>query len=434
MSDCQIQFRYCQEDIIIKCQKKELMKDIINRYGTKLGLLVNKFSFFYNGNKIDIDLTLDQINNQNKTVLILVYPNVTEENENEIKKSNFIKSSQYTDPAKKSSKNNNEIIIKIKIEEGDVNNNIYFLDNTSESIHPNGYYEKESKDNVKHNHDNLSELNETNTSLFIDGKIVPFKKYFIPRKSGIYSIKLLFKIKLANCAYMFCECNNIIEIDFSKFNTENIKNMQYFLYCCSGLSSLNLSSFNTQNVDNMRNMFYGCSSLKSLNLSSFNTKNVTYMGGMFRGCSSLTILNLSSFNTQNVTYMYCMFCGCSSLTTLNLFSFNTENVNNMGNMFYKCSSLKTLNLSSFNTQNVTNMESMFYKCSSLTTLNLSSFNTNNVTNMLNMFDGCYSLTKLNISSFNAEKAIILNIFEGCINLSSCGSFDKKIADAFKNKK
>ena len=68
----------------------------------------------------------------------------------------------------------------------------------------------------------LNGLNESNTFLIINGKKVPFIKSFIPEKNGKYSIKLIFKNKLLNCAYIFCECKNIIEIDFSKFNTDNI--------------------------------------------------------------------------------------------------------------------------------------------------------------------------------------------------------------------
>ena len=226
----------------------------------------------------------------------------------------------------------NEILIKIKINQNELNKNIYFLDNTD------GKY-KENKRLVKHNHDNLSEINQNNTSLFINEKKLIFKKYFIPTKIKTYSIKLIFKNKLSNCAYMFCNCSNIIDINFSKFKFHNIISML--------------------------NMFRGCSSLTTLNLSSFNTENVTDMGDMFRECSSLTNLNLSSFNTKNVTNMMYMFFKCSSLTTLNLSSFNTKNVTNMRSMFSGCTSLIKLNLSSFNTQNVTKMTFMFYQCINL---------------------------------------------------------------------
>ena len=300
----------------------------------------------------------------------------------------------------KTSENNNEIVIKIKIEQNDVNSFVYFLDNTQESDGDN-YYENKW---VKHNHDNLKEINDSNTILIIDGKTLPFQKYFIPKKSGIYLVKLIFKNKLYNCAYMFCQSKNIIDIDFSKFNTENVTNMSY--------------------------MFHNCSSLKTLILTSFKTKNVTNMRNMFKCCSLLTSLNLQSFNTENVISMTDMFCGCSSLTSINLSSFNTQKVTDMGEMFCRCKSLSILDLRSFNTQNVIGMSWMFHYCSSLTAVNLSSFNTQKVTDMSEMFYECKSLTVLDLRSFNADKADIGNMFYGCRNLSSCLSFDKKIIGAF----
>ena len=129
----------------------------------------------------------------------------------------------------KTPQKNNEIELKIKIKENDVNEQINFL---LGSIF--------DEDKLK--------LTRRNTTLIIDGEKVPFKKYFIPKKSGLYSVKLIFKKKLSNCSHMFSECNNIIDIDFSLFNTENVKDISYMFYQCTGLKSLDLKSFNTQNT------------------------------------------------------------------------------------------------------------------------------------------------------------------------------------------
>ena len=177
----------------------------------------------------------------------------------------------------------NEIALKIKVGKIDENSTIYFLDNTDGIFNENGQ-------DVKHSHDNLKEMNESNTTLIIDGKEIPFKKYFIPTKSGIYSIRLRFNFKLSSCAYMFYRCENIVDIDFSDFNTQNITDMSY-MFAYSTFTSLDLRSFKTENVMNMSYMFYKVSSLTSLNLDSFNTQNVTNMKSMFDGCSSLAILN-----------------------------------------------------------------------------------------------------------------------------------------------
>ena len=60
-------------------------------------------------------------------------------------------------------------------------------------------------------------------------------------------------------------------------------------------------------------MFNGCNELINIDLSNFNTQNVNNMCCMFRGCSSLTNIILSNLKTNNVTNMSCMFFGCEKL-------------------------------------------------------------------------------------------------------------------------
>ena len=364
-----------------------------------------EITILLNNDKIIKKIKIDENRNINiidKSDGIEVNIIIIELNKNDegLEKKNFLKLEIFEIVNQK-----NEIILTLNIEKNDIDEPIYFLDNTE-----NNYYENEKE--VEHYHDNLSELNENNTNLYINNKKVIFKKYFIPKEIGTYEIKLEFKINLKNCAYMFFGCDNITKINLSFFNTQNVTNMSYMFGAeedigYSSLTTLDLSSFNTENVTNMQNMFENCSKLKFLNLKSFKTDNVTKMQGMFEGCSSLTLLDLSSFNTENVT--------------------------NMAGMFNECNSLKKLDLSSFNTENVDSMFAMFCKCFSLTSLNLSSFNTEKVNDMKYMFQECYSLTILNLSSFDTYFAIAIDMFDGCHNLFSCGSNDKKILYEFNNK-
>ena len=48
-------------------------------------------------------------------------------------------------------------------------------------------------------------------------------------------------------------------------------------YNCQALINIDFTYFNTQNVTNMNSMFYGCEYLQSIKLSNFNTHNVTDM-------------------------------------------------------------------------------------------------------------------------------------------------------------
>ena len=138
----------------------------------------------------------------------------------------------------------NEINIKININKEDIGKNIYFLDN-----------KYKDKDLIYSSHDNLKELNELNTELYINEKKEKFKKYFIPIEEGIYNINIKFNINLTDCSYMFSGCGNIININFISFNTNNVENMKYMFYGCKNLKYLNLFSFNAKNVIDMSHMF-----------------------------------------------------------------------------------------------------------------------------------------------------------------------------------
>ena len=159
----------------------------------------------------------------------------------------------YIDGTKK-----NQIILTLNIDESDINKKIYFLDNTrGKNYIENGRF-------VSHRHDNLEELSEDNTKIFINNKEEVFKKYFIPKEKGKYKIKILFTLPITNCVYMFCGCNKLSSIDFSSFNSQNIKNMGYMFYNCEQLTNLDLSLFNTQKVINMENIFTGCNKLSNV--------------------------------------------------------------------------------------------------------------------------------------------------------------------------
>ena len=149
-------------------------------------------------------------------------------------------------------------------------------------------------------------------------------------------------------------------------------------------------------------MFSGCMGLKYLDLSKFNTENVVNMQGMFGRYFNIEELDLSLYNKAkdleevskvdfNLLKIY--LDGCKSLEEIKFSSsFNTKNVTNMAGMFRDCKNLKELNLPpSFNTRNVTNMMNMFRNCETLKKLKLPScFNTENVINMVGLFQNCYN--------------------------------------------
>ena len=232
-------------------------------------------------------------------------------------------------------------------------------------------------------------------------------------------IELKWNNKIESCKNMFSGISNLIDINFTKFDTSKVTEMQEMFRDCSSLTSLDLSNFNTQLVKNMSLMFANCTSLLSLDLSKFETSSVNDIDGIFKDCYSLKFLNISNLDTSSSKNMMYLFYNCYSLTSLNLYNFDTSLVTYMFEMFYNCSQLEYLNVSSFNTSLVSHMHYMFFNCTSLKSLDISSFNTSSVIHIYSMFLNCSSLTSINLSNFDTSKVEKMhNMFSGCISLTS----------------
>ena len=478
MSKASVIFNFQGTDILIQCLKEDKIKDICQKFATKIKRDLDSFIFLYGGNNLNFQLSFkDQANiidKERNEMNVLVYksesdelacPKCGEKIKLNSEKINGIKSSinNINDNIKGA-----KIIIEniLKISSADFINvqlkTVNLIFNTlneevkklnekfDELLNLNNTKKESSLDNyiladiyIKDEDINKDikilssneEFFRTNQGELIDNNIgnedeitkceikindekIPFNYFYKFKSKGKYRIKYIFKNNLKSTCLMFGGCSSLTNIDLSKFNGSNVISMNDMFYECSSLKDINLSNFNTDNTTSMNDLFGRCSSLTFIDLSNFNTRNVTDMGGMFYGCSSLKDINLSNFNTNNVTNMNGMFYGCSSLNKIDLSNFNTNKVTNMGAMFYGCSSLKEVNLSSFNTNNATNMNAMFYGCSSLTYINLSNFNTINVTNMSAMFCGCSSLTNINLSHFNTNNVTDMGgMFYGCSSLN-----------------
>ena len=224
-----------------------------------------------------------------------------------------------------------KINLTVKINKEDINKDIYFLDNSQGFFSENRYIPE---------HSHLKEINEKNTTLYINEKPYDFKKFFRPIKEGDYTIQIIFHSLINDCSHMFYNCHNITDINLSSFDSQNITNMESMFYGCNNLRNINNFNFNTENVTNMKNMFFGCSNLQSIDLSSFNTENVTNMEGMFAYCCNLKDIDLSKFNINKAqNHLSCMFYYCCNLEKINLTSFNS-----IEGIFFKCSKLKQISI------------------------------------------------------------------------------------------
>ena len=312
----------------------------------------------------------------------------------------------------------NQVIINLEIGSFDKKDNkfnkIYFLEND--------FYLLNNKE-IKFDEGNeeLKNLNETNTKLFINGKQQDFKKYFIPEKEGNYEVKIIFTKKLKDCSYMFRNCNNITSIDLSSFDSSDVTNMYYMFGKCHYLKDINLKNLNTQNVKDMSYMFNKCRNLQKINFpQSFNTQEVTKMNSMFHNCDQLSDITFGpSFKTNKVTHMQIMFGKCSLLKNLDLRNFNTEKVKDMNYMFDQCINLEEIKIdpTKFITSQVDQMGHMFNKCEKLKKIDLSSFIGGKITMSSYMFANCKEMNEINLSHFNVnEETIMNNMFNDCSKL------------------
>ena len=88
-------FNYKGKDTIIQCNINDKIKDIYKRYEIKIGIDISKLYFIYNGSKINDNLSLNEIINEEdkrrNKINILVYDiNKTEIKENKIELNEII--------------------------------------------------------------------------------------------------------------------------------------------------------------------------------------------------------------------------------------------------------------------------------------------------------------------------------------------------------
>ena len=233
---------------------------------------------------------------------------------------------------------------------------------------------------IPEENNNVIYFNNTPDKILINGEIQNYRNIFVYELSNYYNtITMIWENQLTNCNLMFYGLENILEVDFSKFDSSKITSF----YC----------------------MFDGCTSLLSVNLSNFNTSQITIFRMLFFQCYQLSTVDLTNFNTSLVTDMSLMFYECHSLRSVDLRSFDTSRVKNMKSMFNSCLMMKELNLNHFNTSLVSEIDYMFYQCTSLISLEIKNFDMSNIIKTEKMFNGCRSLISLDLRNFDMTLSI-----------------------------
>ena len=128
--------------------------------------------------------------------------------------------------------------------------------------------------------------------IYVDGKLLPYKtcKYEFPKK--IVTIKLNWDKEISNFYKLFADISNIIEIDFSQYDTSLIQNMAYMFENCESLIFANLSNIDISSVINAEYMFSNCISLKTLDLTNVDLEKIPNHKNIFLNCIQLKKNNL----------------------------------------------------------------------------------------------------------------------------------------------
>ena len=222
--------------------------------------------------------------------------------------------------------------------------------------------------------------------------------------TGKYAFWMVFNDIVTDMEGFFATGPNIYSLDFSLFDSTNLTNMRILFNKCKKLKEIKgFDKLNTSKVIDMEGLFQNCITLEYIDLSNFDTSNVTNMAFMFNHCNRLKeIKGLDRFITSKATTMEGMFQSCFKLEFIDVSSFDTSNVEIMNFMFVDCFKLKGIKgINKLNTKKVTNMTGMFENCPSLKYLNLENFDTSNVTNMSYMFNKCKKLKEIKgMNKFN----------------------------------
>ncbi len=121
----------------------------------------------------------------------------------------------------------------------------------------------------------------------------------------------------------FFNCRNLTEIEGLEYlNTEDVEDMGLMFAGCKNLVSLDLSNFNTQNVTSMKGMFgyydkdedkgYYCDKLETIFVGDGWTTKYTEDDKLFEGCKKLVGGLGSTYNEKNVSTDYAHIDGGKS--------------------------------------------------------------------------------------------------------------------------
>ena len=457
MSITKIIFTFEGKETTIECSKEDKMKDICQKYSSKIESNLDSLLFLYGGNQLNLESSFEnQANSIDKSENKMII-SVFKKEESDLECPKCGDKIQFNfEPLKDILSSNNNIIdniagIKLIIENivknslvevvnvqlknvntilnsinGEIKTNIETLKNiikdkdiinkkvdNNETMNLNDFQNKSVISGILDVDFNDIENGiilfnsdyDYDMDFYLEDKKVSLEKDFDNNwrlnysfiTTGKYAFWMVFNDIVTDMEGFFATGPNIYSLDFSLFDSTNLTNMRILFNKCKKLKEIKgFDKLNTSKVIDMEGLFQNCITLEYIDLSNFDTSNVTNMAFMFNHCNRLKeIKGLDKFITSKATTMEGMFQSCFKLEFIDVSSFDTSNVEIMNFMFVDCFKLKGIKgINKLNTKKVTNMTGMFENCLSLKYLNLENFDTSNVTNMSYMFNKCKKLKEI----------------------------------------
>jgi len=140
---------------------------------------------------------------------------------------------------------------------------------------------------------------------------------FLSQITGKIEIRISFYVALTSMFELFKDCTNLVEIDLSKLDASNLKDLDSAFENCPNLKYADLNLPNGQEVQSMDNAFNGCEKLENVDLSEFEPKKNVSIQNMFKNCAALNYVNMLNFHSYNFAGI---FVGCLNL----VININTE--------------------------------------------------------------------------------------------------------------
>ena len=320
------------DKIDIKINNKTFLIKVNNTviFETKKKVIFNILIFF---NKFYISLLVNNYNNNN------VILNKTDKKDKQLRLSTSLIYNNY--PMKKTNILNFGYLNKFSNK-----NCLYNLSNTNIR-----YLQSENENYItlvaNGPMDNVrifgNSFNQLPYEIYINNSSVPSAKQVNLIEEGENTIKLKWNSKLTSCNNMFNQCNNLLSIDISHFDSSKINGVEYMFNNCEKVKFINLTNFNPPYVNTLWDFIHNCKALTSIDMTNCNIPSASYRYA-FITSSSLISLDLSNWRPKNLEKIDYFIPYSGNLILLDISNFDTSNIKIKGKEFTSCNKLKYLNL------------------------------------------------------------------------------------------